>query len=94
MRPILFNLFLFLLPFIIYAGYVSIKNQSLASGGDWNEKKIAILSAIGVVLMGSGLMIWRVQDLEQDPVNPLLEFDRSPAEEETESERPNFGGPF
>ncbi len=94
MRAILLNLFLFLLPFIIYAAYVSIKNQSLATGGDWNEKRIAILSAIGVLLMATGLVIWRIQDSGEDPVNPLLEFDRSPVETEPESERPKFGGPF
>ena len=94
MRAILLNLFLFLLPFVIYAAYVSIKNQSLATGGHWNEKRIAILSAIGVLLMATGLVIWRIQDSGEDPVNPLLEFDRKPVPTESESDRPNFGGPF
>ena len=94
MRILLINLLLFLLPFIMYAVYVSIKNQSLASGGDWDEKRIAILSAIGLAFMAIGLVIWKAQDAEDNSKNPLLEFEKPEAAPEPEPERPTFGGPF
>lgn len=94
MRIILINLVLFLLPFAIYAIYVSVKNQTLASGGDWNERKIAALSAVGLVFVMIGLAIWHVQDSTDNSVNPLLQFDRPEREPEPEPERPRFGGPF
>lgn len=94
MRILLFNLLLFLLPFILYAGYIAIKNQSLATGGHWDEKRIAILSAIGLVFMMAGLAIWNVQDSADNSRNPLLEFEKPEYEPEPEPERPNFGGPF
>ncbi len=94
MRILIINLLLFLLPFAIYAGYVSIKNRSLASGEDWDERKIALLSAIGLLFLMAGLGAWYVMDSQDNTRNPLLEFENPEPEPEPEPERPRFGGPF
>ncbi len=94
MRIVLLNLLLFLLPFVIYAGYVAMKNRSLAAGGEWNERKIAALSAVGLLFVMAGLAFWYVQDSADNSRNPLLEFEDPEPRPQEESERPTFGGPF
>lgn len=94
-RALLINLLLFLLPFMIYAAYVSVKTRSITSGLEWHEGRIAALTAMGMVLLLGGLAFWHQQDAKNTQVNPLLQFEDPPLETEDEDDkRPTFGGPF
>jgi hypothetical protein len=57
-RFVAFNAIFFLLPFAIYAAWLTATRGSANNAGDWSGRRIAYLAIGGVVLMSIALLFF------------------------------------